>query len=180
MTIVFTATLAWTANAQTSQPPDMSRQNGGRPPQPPILAALDLNSDNTISSDELANAPAALKKLDKNGDGRLSSDECRPTHPNRGVGMGGQPGGSSDNMGHPPSGESGGPGMSGANPPKMPLDAALDADGDGTIDADEIANASAALLTLDKNGDGQLAMNELMPERPGSGNRDNGGADSNF
>ncbi len=51
----------------------------------------------------------------------------------------------------------------------MPLMKVLDANGDGVIDADEIANASKALLTLDKNGDGKLTMDELRPPRPEGG-----------
>jgi hypothetical protein len=42
----------------------------------------------------------------------------------------------------------------------------LDANHDGIIDQTEIANASAALLKLDKNGDGKLTRDELMPPRP--------------
>ena len=49
---------------------------------------------------------------------------------------------------------------------RMPLIAALDANHDGVIDAQEIANAPAALKTLDKNGDGKLTRDELMPPRP--------------
>lgn len=48
-----------------------------------------------------------------------------------------------------------------------PMAAVLDANKDGVLDASEIANASAALLTLDKNGDGQLTADELG--RPGRG-----------
>ena len=52
--------------------------------------------------------------------------------------------------------------------PPPPLFAALDANHDGVIDQAEIANASAALLKLDKNGDGKLTRDELMPRlRPG-------------
>jgi len=54
---------------------------GGKPPTPPIEAALDANSDGTIDADEIANAPAALKKLDKNSDGKLTVDEYRPAMP---------------------------------------------------------------------------------------------------
>ena len=46
---------------------------------------------------------------------------------------------------------------------------ALDTNGDGIIDANEIANASAALLKLDKNGDGQLTRDEYLPPRPPRG-----------
>lgn len=51
-------------------------------------------------------------------------------------------------------------------PPPPPLIAALDANHDGVIDEAEIANASAALKTLDKNGDGKLTREELRPPRP--------------
>jgi hypothetical protein len=59
----------------------------------------------------------------------------------------------------------GGPGR-GDRPPKPPLELALDANQDGTIDADEIANATTALKELDKNGDGQLTPDEYRPPRP--------------
>lgn len=70
--------------------------------------------------------------------------------------------------GRPP----GGPGMGGHRPPP-PIMLALDANHDGVIDADEIANAPAALKTLDKNGDGKLTQDELRPPRP-SGAPDHG------
>jgi hypothetical protein len=47
--------------------------------------------------------------------------------------------------------------------PGNPIIAALDANGDGTIDATEISNAPAALRKLDKNGDGKLTREELRP-----------------
>ena len=50
----------------------------------------------------------------------------------------------------------------------------LDAKHDGVVDAAEIANAPAALRTLDRNGDGKLTMDELTgsppPERSGGPN----------
>jgi len=73
----------------------------------------------------------------------------------RGPGMAGQDG-------------QGGPGMGGHRPPP-PVIAALDANRDGVIDADEIANASKALKSLDKNGDGKLTQDELRPPRPEGG-----------
>jgi len=63
----------------------------------------------------------------------------------------------------------GGPGMHGHRPPPSPLFEALDANHDGVIDADEIANAPAALKKLDKNGDGKLTPDELRPPRPQGG-----------
>lgn len=50
--------------------------------------------------------------------------------------------------------------------PNVPVIAALDTNGDGVLDAVEIANASASLKKLDKNGDGKLTRDELMPPRP--------------
>src|SRR4051812_28082864 len=69
----------------------------------------------------------------------------------------------------------GGPGRDGMT--RMnPLMTALDTNNDGVIDAQEIANASAALKKLDKNGDGKLTQDELRPALPGGerGERDRG------
>jgi len=60
-----------------------------------------------------------------------------------------------------------GPGIGRRPPP--PLMLALDENGDGTIDEQEIANASAALKKLDTNGDGKLTLDELRPPRPPHG-----------
>ena len=49
-----------------------------------------------------------------------------------------------------------------------PIMSALDANGDGTVDAKELAGASAALAKLDKNGDGRLNADEYRPVRPTS------------
>jgi hypothetical protein len=67
----------------------------------------------------------------------------------------------------------GGPG--GRHMPPSPVMEVLDANHDGVIDATEIANASAALKTLDKNGDGKLTQDELRPHHPGG--RPPGGPD---
>lgn len=57
---------------------------------------------------------------------------------------------------------------------RSPIIAALDANGDGVIDANEINNAPAALRKLDKNGDGKLTREELRGERgQRAGNRKN-------
>ena len=50
-----------------------------------------------------------------------------------------------------------------------PLVAALDLNGDGIIDASEIAQASESLKKLDKNGDGKITPEEYRPARGGQG-----------
>ena len=160
MTALALSASAWMANAQeTNSPPSQ----GERPPPPPspIIAALDANQDHVVDATEIANAPTALKTLDKNGDGQLTPDELRPQ-----FGPGG-PGGPGDEDAPPPPPE----GQDGADakhrPPPDPIMSALDVNHDGVIDASEITNAPAALKTLDKNGDGQLTMDEICPQRHG-------------
>jgi len=46
-----------------------------------------------------------------------------------------------------------------------PVVVALDANRDGEIDAAELAGASDALRTLDRNGDGRLARDEIEMAR---------------
>ncbi len=70
----------------------------------------------------------------------------------------------------PADGGPGGPPPGRHHRPMLPLVRALDTNHDGIIDANEIANAPAALKTLDKNGDGQLTVDEYMPMRPGATN----------
>jgi hypothetical protein len=148
---------ALAAKAQDDGPPPQDGPPGGHkhhhPPPPLIIAALDANHDGIIDSNEIANASAALKTLDKNGDGQLTFDEIFPPRPN-----------GSSNTNQPGPGFKGGPG--GHRHPEPPIVAALDTNHDGVIDANEIANASAALKTLDKNGDGELTPDELRPPRP--------------
>ena len=64
----------------------------------------------------------------------------------------------------------------------LPLFAALDADRNGEISSEEIKNATKALQSLDKNKDGKLAMDELVPDfgrggpgGPGTGFSSSGG-----
>ena len=68
-----------------------------------------------------------------------------------------------------------GPGPGGQRP-MPPIIAALDANKDGKLDAKEIANASAALLKLDKNGDGELTADEMFGPRPDGDRGGPGGA----
>ncbi len=50
--------------------------------------------------------------------------------------------------------------------PVSPILLALDLNGDGILDAGELAAAAKSLLKLDKNGDGQLTPDEYRPPRP--------------
>lgn len=51
-------------------------------------------------------------------------------------------------------------------PPPSPIMEALDRNHDGVLSSAEISGATAALLELDTNKDGQLTQEELRPKRP--------------
>lgn len=57
-----------------------------------------------------------------------------------------------------------------------PLMTAFDVNKDGTLSAEEIAQAAPALKTLDKNNDGELTRDEFMGMPPRGGGRGPGGA----
>lgn len=113
------------------------------------LDILDADHDWVISFREIMTAPAALRRLDWNHDGKLSPEEC---------------------------GFYSGKTLKTKLDPQLvqrarldfmrlnPVLAALDADHDGEISADEIKNSAAALRTLDKNRDGSLAPDEVLPD----------------
>ena len=127
------------------------------PPIPAIVRALDVNHDGIIDSNEIANANAELLTLDKNGDGQLTFDEYMGKRP------GPPPDAPDENTNTPPGGDQNGPPPDGGfrhHPPFPAIVRALDVNHDGIIDSNEIANASAELLTLDKNHDGQLTRDE--------------------
>lgn len=160
------AALAVTGNVGAGQPgapPEGARD--GRPPRPPIDTALDVDGDGVIEAEEIAGAMVALGKLDLNGDGQLTPDEYRP--PRLG-GKSQRPDPAGPQRGDD-AGRSGSAPPDAASPvgkPKPPIVTALDADGNGEIDAGEIANAVQALKKLDVNGDGTLSPDEYRPPRP--------------
>jgi Ca2+-binding EF-hand superfamily protein len=51
----------------------------------------------------------------------------------------------------------------------LPVMVALDSNTNGVIEAEEMANATASLKKLDKNGDGKLTEDELRPTPPARG-----------
>jgi hypothetical protein len=53
-------------------------------------------------------------------------------------------------------------------PPEPPVLALFDADRDGEISEDEIANASEVLACLDRNGDGRITAEDSRPQRGGN------------
>jgi Ca2+-binding EF-hand superfamily protein len=113
----------------------------------PVVAALDADHDQVISAAEIAKASTVLRSLDKNHDGKLTAEEC---------------------------GGSVVPGSDAQSTKRAelaymrfhPVLAALDADHDREISAREIASAPAALKTLDRNHDGKLTPDEVVP-KPG-------------
>lgn len=140
------AAIAMTAaNAQDGEPPA-----NHRPPPPPWFAALDINQDGIISADEIAGSADTLIVFDHNHDGQITIDELRPPRP--------------DGDGGPPPNAPQGP-PPGTRPPP-PVIAALDVDMDGIISADEIANASGSLATLDQDDNGELTPDEFGPQGP--------------
>jgi len=111
----------------------------------PVLRALDINRDFTLSPWEIGNAPAALRNLDTTHAGNVTAEECgMRTDPRSGLS---------------------------AMPAQIrrqfmtyhPVLAALDADHNGEISAWEIDHAAAALKKLDRNHDGYLTADELLP-----------------
>lgn len=63
-------------------------------------------------------------------------------------------------------------------PPQMPVMEALDKNRDQVFDKDEIEAATASLLTLDKNSDGQLTIEEVRPAPPENGSDQSSGDDA--
>ncbi len=115
----------------------------------PLLRQLDANHDRVIDATEMAAAPDVLRQLDTDGNGVITLAELRAGR--RGPGR-------QKNTERP-----------GAGPAVPPLLAALDANGDGTLDAAEIVLAPAALARLDTNGDGTLTPEELHAGGRGHG-----------
>jgi Ca2+-binding EF-hand superfamily protein len=118
-----------------------------------MLLSFDKNADGVLQKAEVPERQAGLfARGDANKDGVLDGAELRKL--------------SADQAAAPvapPSGPRGGFG-------RFDLaSVALDADQDGEISSQEIANAATALKALDKNDDGQITADEVRPSMDGRG-----------
>jgi Ca2+-binding EF-hand superfamily protein len=155
------------AALQNRDTPRTPVEGEGRPGQrfepKQIFERFDANKDGKLSKDE---APGRLKenfdRFDANQNGEINIAEFERIAGGR-PGEGRPEGPPPRRPDAPPEGR---PGMG-----MIPVLRALDADGDDEVSADELKNASAALAKLDKNGDGKLTRDELLPEFRGFGGR---------
>jgi len=140
-----------------------------------VIRALDTNRDRIIEADEIANAAASLKTLLKSGSTSLSIPDLLGPPPRGPHGLGMEQSGTTGDDGPPPPPPDGQGGPGGDDngppppPPLPPVIQALDTNHDGTIEADEIANAPQSLKTLLKSGSDSLTIPDLLgppPPRP--------------
>ncbi|MBT3889292.1 MAG: hypothetical protein HOF72_01575 [Planctomycetaceae bacterium] len=157
-------------------------QQGQRPQFNPVdmikrIKESDKNKDGKITKDELPEQMQRMfPRIDTNQDGAIDREELAVMEKRMAQrGQGGQ-----RPEGQPGQRPEGQPGQGRGLPP-LPVLQALDANHDGEISGDEIANAVKALKSLDKDGNGKLTMEELMPARgqrpggqPGQGGRPDG------
>lgn len=161
LAIATLAVAVQTAGAQ--QPPRQGgdRPGGGQRPVNPVVAALDLDGDGTISKEELAKAVESLTKLDKNKDGVLSGDEIRPAFGGPGGGFGG--GGF---------GGAGGPGGGFNADQYVTRILESDKNGDGKVSKEEAPDRLKDRFdTLDTNKDGFLDKDEIKNSAGRGGGR---------
>lgn len=135
------------------------------PPEATVaFMTFDADEDGLLERTELASQfQSLLTRADSDGDGAASEAEILalltveaepPPEP--------EPAETGS-----PEGEEAAEANGGPERPRIPLMAALDADGDGAVSAAEIASAAQSLRSLDVDGDGRLAMDELRPAADG-------------
>lgn len=141
VSVVLAATFTAFAQERTipSRPPGDPGGHGMRPSLP-LISALDADKSGIIDSSEISGAAQAIAALDVNQDGSITASELEPKRP------------------------AGAP-TSPADAPKRPMPplvTVLDSDQDGALSATEVAAASTALASLDRNSDGALTPEEFM------------------
>jgi Ca2+-binding EF-hand superfamily protein len=123
------------------------------------LMAFDANHDGQLVKSELPERMQPLfDRADANKDGKLSVDEIRKSAQSSANAASGGARGEGGERGER-EGVRGGPGRGGFDP----MLAALDANHDGLLQADEVRGAADALRALDKNHDGRLTADEYRP-----------------
>lgn len=151
-------------NLQAQDAPRPERgPRGDRPGGPAFLAALDTNKDGKLEKEEINASTEALKKLDKDSDGKITVAELRQGRGPRPDGDRPQRAEGAEKPERPNRAQS--EANAGQRPNLPPVLAAIDANKNGILEADELAGAPAALLKLDKNGDGELTREELQAGR---------------
>ena len=125
------------------------------------LMAFDANGDGKLSKSELPERFQGLfDRADANHDGFLTPEEIHTMAAAQAAPTGG-PEGRGEREG----------GRGEMNFIRMdPILAAVDANGDGVISAEELRGSAAAIRKLDKNGDGQISRDEAMPMMGRRGN----------
>jgi Ca2+-binding EF-hand superfamily protein len=130
-----------------------------RPPAPPTISdeltttlmGFDADKDGRLTRAEVPERFQGLfERADTNKDGVLTAEEIRALAVQQ-------------NQSAPAARGGPGEGFRGEFAFPDPLITALDTDHDNVLSASEIAGAAKALLSLDRNGDGQLTPDEMQP-----------------
>jgi len=133
-------------------------ESESRPAAPPTvsdeltttLMGFDANKDGRLTRDEVPERFQGLfERADANKDGVLAAAEIRQSAAQQDQSSPSTRGGAREGRG-------------GFTFPD-PLVTALDTDHDNVLSASEVSAAAKALLTLDRNGDGQLTADEIQP-----------------
>lgn len=110
-----------------------------------LLMSFDKNGDGALTKDEVPERMQGIfRRGDRNHDGKLTAEEIKAMATREGLPSGPVKAGTASGMLR-----------------QDALITVLDANHDGVIDATEIANSAAALLSLDKDGDGKLSPEEI-------------------
>jgi Ca2+-binding EF-hand superfamily protein len=148
---------------EAEKPVNAEKRPEGRPGAEQLFRRMDRNSDGKVTADEVPEErrefiARLIKRVDKDGDSAMTAEEFAsapfPARPDGipGTGRPGRP------DGRPPLGA-----------PTGGLFRALDADHDGKLSGDEIKASAEVIVKLDKNGDGVVTVDELLPPRGEAG-----------